>query len=101
MSIRHTPTPWCLRPAPASCVDIVTPATLDRPSAGSIARVRAGSGGIPVEANACRIVACVNACEGIGTDDLEKAAALDPYRRLIKLSFLASALAAEPLESRS
>lgn len=94
MSGRHTPEPWRLRPAPADCIDVVPPGALERPSSGSIARVKAGSGGIPVQANAERIVACVNACAGIPTIGLQRIEALEPYLRLLKLSHLADRQAA-------
>lgn len=53
----HTAPLWVTRKAPGLDIDIVTPDTIDRPSAGRIARVSGGSGGRPVAANAALIAA--------------------------------------------
>lgn len=85
----HSPEPWILAKSGVSIdagrTRIRQEASLDREE---------------LRANARRIVAAVNACAGIPSEDLEQSASLDAYRRLIKLSFLADGAAA-PLEGRS
>lgn len=85
----HSPEPWTLAKSGVS-VD-----------AGSV-RIRQEPGAPREElaANARRLAACVNACAGISTEDLEKAASLDPYSRLIQVSYVADQAAAS-LEGRS
>lgn len=56
MSGRHSPR-WVTRKARGYDIDIVTVDTVDRPSAGRIARVSGGSGGRPVRQTAALIAA--------------------------------------------
>lgn len=65
MSEQHTPTPWTVEE-----VDYYDTHTHDIIGSDDVSIID-GSNGLITEANARRIVACVNACEGIPTDYLE------------------------------
>ena len=71
METKHSPTPWVNDMGYISSVpenDLVTIA------------VQRNSGFIGMQANAARIVACVNACEGVDTEDLTHGC----YQKLIE-----------------
>ncbi len=77
-SVAHSPEPWTVSRSGVS-VD-----------AGNVRiRQEAGAPREELAANARRIAACVNACAGIATCDLESISALPDYLRLLKLSYLA------------
>jgi hypothetical protein len=89
---KHTPTPWeCFETTDATKAAPV--GVLD--GKRNIRVCDVGQRGMSVDeinANSRRLAACWNACEGIPTADLEKAAAHDDGRvRLSKLSDLADA----------
>lgn len=70
----HTPGPWYLADSPHSALDELGYQAISSSRWGALAEVCvAGGEGFEREgeANARRIVACVNACEGISTASLE------------------------------
>lgn len=71
MSAKHTPGPWIID-EDASSFDIFSDAEVGTPFIASIRRSALSSGLDELaRANARRIVACVNACEGVPTEVLE------------------------------
>jgi hypothetical protein len=67
---KHTAGPWKVSPLVPSAIDTVEP---------SFGRHVATCYGSSPDANARRIVACVNACEGFPTDALESLARHAPF----------------------
>lgn len=72
-SIQHTPEPWKV----AGFLGIYPKDRLDTAIIATLANNSGAARGVDIsEANARRIVACVNACEGLETENLENAGLL-------------------------
>ena len=104
----HTPEPWAIHPTnPSAPNDLVihVPGNSPVPYHRYIARIFHPESSVPgttslapppeiAEANARRVVACVNACAGIATEDLEAIAQQKPDdKRLAYLGAEATAAA--------
>lgn len=95
-SIDHTPEPWMVRDLPSKW-QIATDA--DELGGLALAIIDMNKSESPTPgfiaarlADLNRIVACVNACAGIPTEDLERASSFEkPHQRLHTLSSFASA----------
>jgi len=66
MSTKHTPGPWNVKYSKFSIIETQEGA--------QVAECKNLTGLVNLQANARRIVACVNACEGIETSELEEIA---------------------------
>lgn len=82
MKTDHTPEPWRIGTPPPNGEQTIGN------EKGLMVAVATTGHGVSAEANARRIVACVNACAGIPTDDLE----MSPRHGLLHLADFANEL---------
>ena len=76
---KHTPGPWMIGRPPPNGEQTIGDKN------GLMVAVATTGYGVNSEANARRIVACVNACAGITTEQLERSKSLDEFMRSMKV----------------
>ena len=76
---KHTPGPWVIGRPPPNGEQTIGDKN------GLMVAVATTGYGVNSEANARRIVACVNACAGITTEQLERSKSLDEFMRSMKV----------------
>lgn len=75
---KHTPEPWKIGAPPPNGEQTIGT------EQGLMVAVATTGAGVSSEANARRIVACVNACAGIPLHELEQANYVHAYRKVLK-----------------
>ena len=91
---KHTPGPWVIGRPPPNGEQTIGDKN------GLMVAVATTGYGVNSEANARRIVACVNACAGITTEQLERSKSLDEFMRSMKVIEQQRDLAVEALEKQ-